>query len=118
MANDAAKSRVPQPILEGAQGDKCVADPAFMRRNHMKLLLHRRDETVRAGIRGQGASLAGCIECHASGTPRSVIGSDRHFCQGCHSYAAVTLDCFTCHAATPREASAQERDNAIVEIAR
>lgn len=105
LANETAGSRVPKPVLAVAKGDKCIADSAFMRRNHMKLLLHRRDETVHAGIRGEGASLAGCVECHANGTPRSVVGSDEHFCQGCHSYAAVKLDCFTCHAATPREAA-------------
>lgn len=105
VANEMAGSRVPRPVLAAAKGDKCIADPAFMRRNHMQLLLHRRDETVHAGIRGEGASLAGCVECHASGTPRSVVGSDEHFCQGCHAYAAVKLDCFTCHAATPREAA-------------
>ena len=67
----------------------------------MKLLKHQRDETVHNGIRTKRYSLTGCIECHASRKTGSVIGSDQNFCQGCHSYAAVALDCFDCHASKP-----------------
>jgi hypothetical protein len=93
--------RVPKPIIERGQGDRCVEDTDFMRRNHMKLLKHQRDETVHNGIRSKRYSLNGCIECHASRKTGSVIGSDQNFCQGCHSYAAVALDCFECHASKP-----------------
>ena len=90
--------RVPKPVLERGTGEKCVEDTAFMRRNHMTLLKHQRDETVHNGIRTKRYSLNGCIECHASRKTGSVIGSDQNFCQACHSYAAVQLDCFECHA--------------------
>lgn len=73
-----------------------------MRKNHMELLKHQRDETVHKGIRTTSHSLNGCIECHASRKNNSVVGSDRNFCQGCHSYAAVKLDCFECHASKPK----------------
>jgi hypothetical protein len=96
-----ATGRVPRPMVDAGRGEKCVADTDFIRRNHMKLLLHERDETVREGVRGTKFSLNGCIECHASIKNRSVIGSNENFCQGCHSYAAVKLDCFECHASRP-----------------
>ena len=98
-------SRVPRPFVDAGRGDKCVADTDFMRRNHMKLLLHHRDETVHAGIRSEQFSLTGCIECHASRSTGRVIGSDQNFCQGCHSYASVKLDCFECHASQPAAAT-------------
>jgi hypothetical protein len=101
-----AASRVPRPVIEPGAGDKCVEDTDFMRRNHMTLLKHQRDETVHNGIRTKQYSLNGCIECHASRKTGRVIGSDQNFCQGCHSYAAVRLDCFECHASKSKSAAA------------
>lgn len=89
-----------------AKGDKCVRETEFMRRNHMDLLKHQRDDTMRKGIRTTQFSLKGCIDCHASPKNNSVIGSNDNFCQGCHSYAAVKLDCFECHSSKPRPTSA------------
>jgi hypothetical protein len=111
-------SRVPRPTFDAPQGEKCVANPDFMRRNHMKLLLHQRDDTVHTGVRPRETSLEGCIACHASKQTGSVIGSDRNFCQGCHAYAAVTLDCFECHAGK-RQASGEGADRRqLVGVAR
>ncbi len=85
------------PKLDIGKGGQCVEDPHFMRTNHMKLIIHQRDETVRKGIRGSKYSLANCVDCHASKENNSVLGSNRNFCQGCHAYAAVKIDCFECH---------------------
>lgn len=101
-ASDGAASRVPQPVIEAARGGQCVADPAFMRRNHMGLLKHQRDDTLRGGIRTGKYSLKTCIDCHASQTTNSVAASDTNFCQSCHSYAAVKIDCFECHTNKPQ----------------
>ena len=68
----------------------------------MEFLKHDRDDTVRRGIRTLKHSLAACVDCHANAADNRVLGSERHFCQGCHSYAAVKLDCFDCHADTAR----------------
>jgi hypothetical protein len=91
----ADKPQVPQ--LDVGKGGQCVEEPKLMRKIHMNLLKHQRDETMHKGIRGQKYSLADCIECHASKTTNSVLGSNEAFCQGCHVYAAVKLDCFECH---------------------
>lgn len=96
------QGRVPKPVLEAGKGDQCVAETEWMRKNHMKLLLHRRDETMHKGIRTKQFSLQNCIECHASQKTNSVIGSNQNFCQSCHSYTAVKLDCFECHASKPK----------------
>ena len=98
----ATAGRVPQPVIETARGGTCVEDPAFMRRNHMKLLRHQRDATVHTGVRNAPYALKDCIACHASKTTNSVTASDTNFCTSCHSYAAVSIDCFECHANKPQ----------------
>jgi hypothetical protein len=87
--------------LEKGKGDKCVEDTQFMRRNHMDLLKHHRNETLRKGIRTTRHSLKQCVECHASSKTGSVAASKDDFCASCHAYAAVKLDCWDCHATKP-----------------
>jgi hypothetical protein len=75
-----------------------VAPTEEMRRNHMKMLFHQRDRTMREGVRTTRFSLKGCVECHAAAKTGSVLGKDG-FCSSCHEYAAVRMDCFECHSA-------------------
>jgi hypothetical protein len=97
------EGRTPKPVIErAATGAQCVGDPAFMRRNHMDLLKHQRDDTVRQGVRSAAYSLKACVECHASRKTGSVVRAPTDFCVSCHSYAAVKTDCFECHAAEPK----------------
>ena len=102
FAANEASSHVPKPQITIEQGDKCVEDTQFMRRQHMNLLRHQRDETVHRGVRQARHSLQGCIDCHASRKTGSVIGGPDAFCEGCHSYASVKLDCFECHSPDTR----------------
>lgn len=100
---------IPVPIIPQGQGEACVADTALMRRNHMTLLKHQRDETMRQGIRGNPYSLEECIACHAVSGPDGqalTVDSPKHFCRSCHDYAAVSIDCFQCHASRPEPALA------------
>ena len=99
-----------QSIASGPQftlpkdATSCVRDTSFMRRNHMNLLLHNRDETMHNGIRTKKESLQGCINCHVTKDEagKAIKVSDpKHFCAACHEYAAVKLDCFECHRSTP-----------------
>jgi hypothetical protein len=72
QASAAGDSRTPQPAVERARaGTQCV-EPAEMRRNHMEMLKHQRDDTVRGGVRGAKAQPEGCIDCHAGAATRSV----------------------------------------------
>jgi hypothetical protein len=95
----AAAGGVPQPHFEVDKSTTCVAPRDEIRRTHMDLLKHRRDQTVRAGIRSGNVSLEACIDCHAGKTTGAVTGSPDSFCQSCHAYAGVQLDCFECHQA-------------------
>ena len=98
-----AGGAVPTPMIQKGKGEQCVEKTDDMRRNHMKYLNHHRDETMREGIRAKNHSLKNCIDCHATPNEkgqRTVLGKD-HFCQSCHSYAAVQVDCFQCHSSKP-----------------
>jgi hypothetical protein len=70
----------------------------------MEMIKHQRDATVHEGIRGTKHSLAGCIDCHVStgteGRPLPV-NAEHQFCNACHAFAAVDVNCFGCHAAVP-----------------
>ena len=87
----------------------CVKSIDIMRRNHGKFLKHSRDDTMRRGVRTIPHSLKGCINCHvtadANGNYPSIKEGVTHFCRSCHTYAAVTIDCFQCHASQPIEPS-------------
>ena len=85
------------PKIDVGKGGECVKDPQWMRKNHMHLLKHQRDETVHKGIRDDKLSLKNCIECHASTKDNNVLGRADSFCEGCHRYEAVKIDCFECH---------------------
>ncbi len=87
---------VPRPVHTVAPGDKCVEPTEEMRRNHMEKILHQRDKTMHQGIRTTQHSLKNCIDCHADPKTNSVLGKDG-FCESCHRYAAVQIDCFSCH---------------------
>ena len=84
------------PRIKIERGESCVAPVAEMRRDHMKMLLHQRDRTLRQGLREPRFSLKNCIECHASQKTGSVLGHEG-FCSTCHEYTAVSIDCFECH---------------------
>jgi len=101
FAADVAASRVPKPVVAISAPGKCVEDTQFMLRNHMELLKHHRDRTVHEGVRTTQHSLANCVACHASKETGRVTGSKDAFCESCHRFAAVTLDCFECHADRP-----------------
>lgn len=82
----------------------CVAPTQDMRENHMDYLMHQRDETVIDGIRGKPFSLTDCVNCHAQvdGNGEAIrIDAPGQFCQSCHTFAAVKIDCFSCHRAIP-----------------
>ena len=104
----AGSADTPKPIIHEPEGEgvKCVHPEEEMKRNHMNYILHQRDDTMYDGIRTEKHSLANCIDCHVQpgkdGKIASIESPD-HFCSGCHEYAAVTIDCFECHADRPQK---------------
>ncbi len=101
-------AETPLPTIHEPEGKglKCVEPEEVMRRDHMEFILHQRDETMHEGIRTSKYSFAECINCHVEPDEKGHIASSKskdHFCNGCHEYAAVTIDCFECHADRPQK---------------
>lgn len=96
----------PELKINRSKGDKCVEPAEVMRQDHMKFLLHQRDETMYDGIRTKKYSLKECINCHANKDEQDKyipVTKPGEFCQSCHAYTSVKLDCFECHATKPRD---------------
>jgi len=104
---ETAQAETPLPTIhEPSSADKCIHPEDEMRRNHMNYILHERDETMHEGIRNEPASLANCIDCHVEPNENGEIAgieSREHFCNSCHQYASVQIDCFQCHADRPQK---------------
>ncbi len=100
----AADENFVNPGSKAAGLENCVEPTEFMRRNHMELIKHERHIAVHEGIRDSKYSLAGCIACHVAPGPDqepvSVYAAGQ-FCNRCHEYAAVDVNCFGCHATVP-----------------
>ena len=104
----AGSADTPLPVIHEPEGEgiKCVEPEEVMRRDHMNFILHQRDETMYKGIRTSKYSLAECIDCHVQPDDKgniASIDSKEHFCNSCHEYAAVSIDCFECHADRPQK---------------
>lgn len=102
----------PRANLAGSKAetlDDCVEPTEDMRRNHMEYLLHQRDLAVHQGIRTEKHSLAECVACHVSKDDKGEyvsINGEGQFCESCHEFTSVRLDCFECHATVPRSRGA------------
>ena len=102
----------PKAKMNFSEKSKCVKPIGEIRRNHMELLKHKRDLTLREGVRTKDNSLVECIECHVSANDKGEFarfGDDEHFCSSCHNYAAVNVDCFDCHSDLPEDAAKKLR---------
>lgn len=103
-AAPAADGRVPHPEIPKALKKTDPGHGPFMLKNHVKVLLRKRDETMRRGIRTSAFSLKGCLACHAvPGADNVPVSFDnpKHFCRVCHDFTAVKIKCFQCHSSKP-----------------
>jgi len=104
--NVMADSIGPELKINRANGDECVLPAEEIRKDHMKHLNHQRDDTMYDGIRTKQFSLKECINCHANKDEEGKyipVNAPGEFCQTCHAYTSVKLDCFECHATKPRD---------------
>ena len=102
----------PKAKMNFSETSKCVKPIGEIRKNHMELLKHKRNLTLREGVRTKENSLVECIKCHVSANDKGEFarfGDDDYFCSSCHNFAAVTLDCFDCHSDLPEDAAKKLR---------
>ncbi|SMN15383.1 Sulfite reduction-associated complex DsrMKJOP multiheme protein DsrJ (=HmeF) [uncultured Candidatus Thioglobus sp.] len=86
------------------EGMSHAASLILQRKMHPELLMHKRDKTLRQGVRGGYIQLKKCIECHTSVDENDEyipINSADQFCSTCHQKVGISLDCFSCHRTTP-----------------
>ncbi len=108
----AAGFYIPEAQRRFSEEQGCVEPTEEMRANHMEYILDQRDATVHEGIRTTQYSLNECINCHVSDAPDAPrADSEKHFCNSCHTYTAVSIDCFQCHADRPVKTKFQSRLN-------
>ena len=112
MAGDAASDEnsgsfyIPEAQRRFSDAQGCVEPTDEMRTNHMEYILDQRDATMHEGIRTKQYSLVECINCHVSDAPDAPrYDSEKHFCNSCHTFASVSIDCFQCHADRPVKSS-------------
>jgi hypothetical protein len=76
---------------------KCVESTAYMKKEHMKMLIEWRDWVVRDGdtiyTNAEGKTFTmslqnTCMKCHSNKSK---------FCDECHKYASVNPYCWDCH---------------------
>ena len=75
-------------LVKPSGATQCVEETAYMRANHMNLLMHERTDAVREGVRTAKHSLNNCKNCHEKRA---------EFCDRCHDYAGASPECFECH---------------------
>jgi hypothetical protein len=107
-----AEVGISKAMLSGIKG-VCNGDPvSYMIRQHPELLKHKRDLTLRKGVRTSKYSLQGCVECHAGKKEEDIyskssienyhpVNAEGQFCSDCHEKVGVSLDCFECHRTLP-----------------
>ncbi len=106
--------RTPFPQIPPGKGEQCVEPTDVMRRRHGEILL----ETATSENQIPGHDLAACVDCHVQRSEHGSyipIDAEGQFCQSCHEYAAVSLNCFDCHADQPEDA-ADERLSAASKL--
>lgn len=112
---------VPMPLIPEAAAradtpEGCVEPTEEMRKNHMEMILHQRDKTVHQGVRTKQYALAECINCHVTPGPDGEpvrVDSEQHFCNSCHTYSAVSIDCFQCHRDQPEPGAGSARTDTV-----
>ena len=104
LSGDIVWAQAPVLLIPPSAGTHCVEPTPIMRREHMKFLLQQRDKTVHEGERDSQHSLTGCVNCHTNqdAAGRQLpVNQEGQFCAVCHQSVGVTMDCFSCHRATP-----------------
>ena len=75
-------------------------DVSLVRKMHPVFMNHKRDKTLRQGVRSEEASLKGCVNCHGDKSGNKRIDDKGQFCSTCHEKVGTSVDCFSCHKAT------------------
>ena len=101
----AADDWTPRPVIPKAQGERCVEPTEVMRKWHNEIV--RPADGSSAPRTLPHHDIAGCVSCHAERDKNGAyvpVNAEGQFCESCHRFSAVSINCFSCHAATPQAA--------------
>ncbi len=105
----AAGGWTPRPVFPKGQGDHCVEPTEVMRRLHGEIVRPPDGTPSSRGLPHH--DLAGCVACHAQRDKNGAyipVNAKGQFCESCHRFSAVSINCFSCHASTPEESAAED----------
>ena len=85
------------PAIERLKEKRCVEPAAYMRANHMKLLVVWRDGAVREGNRSYTATDGRAFQVSLTGTCLGCHSNKDKFCDRCHDYSGAKPACWSCH---------------------
>lgn len=77
--------------------NRCIETSEYMRRYHMQLLEEWRNSTVRNNNRTYKTSDNRTYDINLSNTCLGCHANKADFCDSCHSYSAVSPNCWECH---------------------
>jgi len=95
-----------QELKDEGQSSEIHPDLREIRMMHPSFLDHKRDKTLRQGIRTKRNSLKACVNCHSATNKEDEfmpIDQSGQFCSTCHQKVGTSIDCFSCHRNTPKE---------------
>ncbi len=85
------------PAIERLKEKRCVEPAAYMRANHMKLLVAWREDVVREGKRSYTATDGRVYPISLTGTCLGCHSNKDKFCDRCHDYSGAKPACWSCH---------------------
>ena len=85
------------PAIQRLTEKRCVEATAYMRANHMKLLIAWRDAAVREGIRSYRTTDGRSFPVSLTGTCLGCHSNKDKFCDRCHDYTGSKPACWSCH---------------------
>ena len=107
MAQPTAASRVPVPVIEKARGETVRRRPGLHApQPHGPAEAPARRDRASRRARCRAPASRAASNATPAAPPAAWRRRRRDFCASCHSYAAVKLDCFECHASKPKATAA------------
>lgn len=100
--NEKPEPKIDTPVINQMAVKQCVEPKAFMKAEHMKLLIDWRDAALRDGKRLYVATDGKTYDMNLQNTCMHCHSNKKKFCDACHNYTAVKPYCWTCHIA-PKE---------------
>lgn len=94
---NAGKASVPPELVLPEKEKQCVESTEFMRAKHMELIDEWRHQVVRQGKRVYTGLGGKKYEMSLQNTCMSCHKEKEKFCDRCHTYVAVSPNCWSCH---------------------